>query len=411
MQQASLAYAAQFLSDGKIQQTDYSGMIDGLNLVRNRVINGMIIVFPIVMIIAVIVFFKLARYINNGVRELSQAINVMSNGEFDYDLDASGLGSDELGQAVESYRQMQDRTRIVISDTVGVLNEMSNGKFNTEVEHHEYFVGQYALISSAFMKINSSLKDIFTNMNQVAHQVEEGSTQIASGALALSQGSTEQAATIEELTGTITDLASQIHQNAQSAGEVEQFSSQMEDQISEQNREMGRMLEAMKVIEDKSNQIENIIKAIDDIAFQTNILALNAAVEAARAGVAGKGFSVVADEVRNLAGKSAEAAAETSTLIESTIKAVKNGSEIVTDSAKTLAGVIDSAQKSKQLIGEISGEMRHESESMKEVTDGLKQISEVVQQNSSTAETSSNSSQELDNHAKVLRDMVRKITV
>jgi methyl-accepting chemotaxis protein len=173
---------------------------------------------------------------------------------------------------------------------------------------------------------------------------------------------------------------------------------------------MARVQDAMKEIEDKSNQIENIIKAIDDIAFQTNILALNAAVEAARAGAAGKGFAVVADEVRNLAGKSADAATETSTLIQSAIEAIHKGSKMVGSAAHELDEVKDNAIKSKELVASIANEMQKEAESISEITTGLEQISQVVQQNSATAEESSASSNELNDHATLLKDMVAKIT-
>lgn len=173
---------------------------------------------------------------------------------------------------------------------------------------------------------------------------------------------------------------------------------------------MQEMLKAMNEIEGNAQKINEINKAIDDIAFQTNLLSLNASVEAARAGSAGKGFAVVAGEVRNLAGKSQDAANETSKLIQGTILSVRNGAKIVSEAAQALQDVIENANKSQEIAKAISREMQTEAEAVKTVSTGLEQISEVVQQNSATSEESSASSQELNGQAAALRKMVSSIS-
>ena len=169
---------------------------------------------------------------------------------------------------------------------------------------------------------------------------------------------------------------------------------------------MNEMSDAMQDITNKSNEIEKIIKTIDDIAFQTNILALNAAVEAARAGAAGKGFAVVADEVRNLAQKSAEAAQNTTTLIEGTIQSVANGGRITEETAAALHIVADNVGKVTGLIGQITEASNEQAERISQITNGIEQITAVIQTNSATAEESAAASEELSGQATMMNDLI-----
>ena len=369
------------------------------------------VVFVIVILLCVFAFLKLQRDITGRIGTVSKAIKRMRSGHLNIAFNKKYIGSDELGEMVDDFSALSRELKKIITDICAVLSEMSKGNFAVKSMDENMYVADYASILQSYREINQNLKNVFGSINQVAADVESGSEQIANGSVALSQGATEQASTLEELSASIYALSTRISAQAQKAGNVESYFGEVSEKISDENQQMGEMLLAMEEIEDKSNQVERIIKAIDDIAFQTNILALNAAIEAARAGVYGKGFAVVADEVRNLAGKSADAAAETSILIESTINAVKKGVNIVDHAAKTLGDVMDGSEKSKEMVSEIAGSMVTDAKSISEVSKGLEEVSKVVQQNSATSEESSASSQDLNENAASLKEMISRIQV
>ena len=369
------------------------------------------IVFVLIILIYAFAFLKLQKDITGRIGTVSKAIKRMRSGHLNIAFNKKYIGSDELGEMVDDFASLSGELKKIITDICAVLSEMSKGNFAVQSMDENMYVADYAGMLQSYREINQNLKNVFGSINQVAADVEAGSEQIANGSVALSQGATEQASTLEELSSSIYALSARISAQAQKAGNVESYFGEVSEKISDENQQMGEMLLAMEEIEDKSNQVERIIKAIDDIAFQTNILALNAAIEAARAGVYGKGFAVVADEVRNLAGKSADAAAETSVLIESTINAVKKGVNIVDHAAKTLGDVMDGSEKSKEMVSEIAGSMVADAKSISEVSKGLEEVSKVVQQNSATSEESSASSQDLNENAASLKEMISRIQV
>ena len=361
------------------------------------------------LIIGLSAFLYLAGYIARNTKLVSKVVERISTGDLSVSVDTRKASRDEIGVMTRDLAALTDFLKTLVSDMCMVLGAMSEGNFAVTTEHPEIYQNDFKPIAEAYSNINSRLREVFQNMNDVAGQVESGSQQIANGSMSLSQGATEQASTLEELSATIRTLSDKINTNAKSATEVEEFSADVAVKIVDENKLMNEMLSAMHDIEDKSNQIDTIISAIDDIAFQTNILSLNAAVEAARAGEAGKGFAVVADEVRNLAGKSADAASQTSSLIESAIAAIQKGASIVQNAASSLEDVLENSQKSKDLVHGIAQEMQEEARGVSEVTTGLEQIAQVVQQNSATSEESSASSQELSQHAGVLKGMLDRL--
>lgn len=241
-----------------------------------------------------------------------------------------------------------------------------------------------------------------------SRDVAIGAEQVSSGAMTLSQGSTEQAASVETLAEHIDSMSNSVREIAEGAQEASGISQEVKEGLLASNEKMRNMTVVIQKISDKSAQIHQIVKTIEDIAFQTNILALNAAVEAARAGAAGKGFAVVADEVRNLAGKSSAAAQETSALLSETVLSMDEGVHAAQDTAESMLKVVARADKMSGLISGIADATKLQAENASEITIGINQISSVVQNNVATSEASAAASEELSGQATVLKEMVAR---
>ena len=213
---------------------------------------------------------------------------------------------------------------------------------------------------------------------------------------------------LEHISGSLNGIIGQIRGNASNAEQASEKARRVGDQMYASNRQMQRMIAAMDEISSSSREIGNIIETIESIALQTNILALNASVEAARAGVAGKGFTVIANEVRNLAGDTADASKNTSALNESSMKAVKNGAAIASETAAAMMEAVNGAVEAAETVDLISKASLKQAEATSQITMGIDQITAVIQSNSATAEECAAASEELSDQANLLNGLVEQ---
>lgn len=402
-------YAPILGADGKAVGAVFSGK----SIQETQRKSQLIILFSVgvALIMMIVSTIVLSRFIRKRVKApLSQVVALaknMEHGEIGItNQDAVALSvqtGDEVGQVASALGNTVNSLQMYVGEISSVLSAISKGDLTVETQREYY--GDFSQIKSALDLIVESLNHVFYDIDQAAQSVSVRSEQISGGAIALSQGATEQAGATEELSATITEISSQIQKTAHNAAVASSIAQQSSNEVEKGNRNIEEMLTAMNDIHAASKEIRKITKTIEDIAFQTNILALNAAVEAARAGSAGKGFSVVADEVRNLASKSAAAAKQTTALIENTISLVNNGTKVAASTAESFQEIRTSSTQSTSLIEEISQATNEQATAVAQVTSGIAQIAQVVQTNSATSEENAAVSQDLSAQSQHLREL------
>lgn len=313
------------------------------------------------------------------------------------DLISAGGETGDLARAVQSLLDSQ-------RGEVAIFKTLADGDYTQEVQLRS----PDDELGRAVQQMLRATNEALFKVDHAVSQVTTSANTINNASTTLSQGALETASSLEEISASISQIGEKTRVNAESASTADRLASESRDTIGKGYTAVADMIDAMKELQATSNQIANVVKIIDGIAFQTNLLALNAAVEAARAGRHGRGFSVVADEVRNLAGRSAKAAKDASTMLVQIVDKLEKGAELAENTDATLREIVDNANQVADLFKEIAKSSHEQSLGVSQIANGLTQIDQVTQHNALTASETASASSGLLHQAKTLRAMVER---
>ena len=325
---------------------------------------AMAIIAAIVAVLACCLATTIARGVVNGLRTLEVRLKDIAEGEGDLTKRVAIDTRDEIGRVAGWFNQFVHKIEVVVAE----------------------------------VKAGSA-------------EIDAGGSQIASTSQTLAQGASEQASSLEEISASIEEMSGQTKQNADNARQANLLAEQSKESANRGQKEVAEMSKAVGEIMQSSSEISKIIRVIDEIAFQTNLLALNAAVEAARAGEAGKGFAVVADEVRKLAQRSAEAAKNTSAIIEDSVRRSENGVKLAQRVGVALEEIVSGANKVNGLLSEIAGSSREQATGISQITQGVSLLDQVTQQNAGSSAEMASSAEQLSTRVASLNALVGQFKV
>jgi methyl-accepting chemotaxis protein/methyl-accepting chemotaxis protein-1 (serine sensor receptor) len=332
----------------------------------------------------------------------------------------------KMAEAIAKYKATADPALIALKEAIHAEVDWNKKQGDKNAEAASATVSQARLWSGLLLAIsvllgsllaflitrsvNKALSQAISELSDGAQQVASAASQVSSSSQSLAQGSSEQAASLQETSASSEEINSMARKNTENsqAGSVEM--AKAAQLVADSNTRLEEMVASMKDITDSSSKISKIIKVIDEIAFQTNILALNAAVEAARAGEAGMGFAVVADEVRNLAQRCAQAAKDTSALIEESIEKSAVGSRNLGLVAEGIKAITASANHMKTLVDEVNLGSQEQARGIEQIGKAITQMEQVTQTTAANAEESASAAEELNAQSETLKDIVDRLT-
>lgn len=372
--------------------------------VNKTIYLGLICAVLLILVISVFIFVIVKKVITkmmHPLENLNDTINeIVQTGDIYYEIDNNLISNDEVGQSLESVSVLLE----YMKEWVKVVDDVSNGNLAVQISP----ISDKDIFSLKLKDMIEKNRQMLASINSASNFVEESSKSISSASLSISEGITNQTASIKNLSDKIQQILAQINKSVENFEQANKYANESSMKVEEGNEKMVKMLDAMNNIDRSSNEINNIIKTISDISYQTNLLSLNAAIEAARAGDAGKGFAVVADEVRKLAAKSSECVKATESLISNSLNAVSKGVNIAKQTAESLTMVTQKLQDSNSIIDAISSEASIEAEAIAEINQNITEIVEVSTSNSAASEESSNISNELLNQSQELKELINK---
>ncbi len=362
-----------------------------------------------VTMLIILCVIGMMRWVGRSLLKVERAIGQLGRLELEADKELPPLygRDDEIGSIARTTHALCERLRLTIDDIGRILGEMAGGNIAVDVEYKKsYYIGDFKKLANSLTTIRTKLLGLIQNIAKVSNRVTNEAEQVSQNAVSLLHGVRTQEASVSRLTQSAQDIVDQIHSSADNCAEAQSLADKTARYTVEANQKMERLTNAMDDIAHSSEEIKKITHVIEDIAFQTNILALNASVEASRAGSAGKGFAIVAEEVRELALKSAEAVNDTVSLISRSIQDVHTGMEATSKVADIMRVIGDCNSSIQEQMHGIADASAKQSDMVTRVDKEIEEISHVVQDNSVAVNQSADALQKLSEDAKELNYLV-----